>query len=237
MVFGQNQTAMTRVALRFGLVAALGVSLSACQSMSRALGLEKVSPDEFAIMTRAPLILPPDFNLLPPKPGQRRPQDLPSSQVAAAALYDSYDRKITKPLTQGENALLARVGASQASPAIRAVLAAESGATPAAPAVAAAPVVKPAVATPVPAPQPAVAVAPASEAPVAKVVLSGDAPEPKPEAKTAEVEPAKEAPKAETVAAPELKTDMAPEEPAATEEVEEAPAEAEEEVKSDPGVY
>ena len=61
------------------------VGLSGCSGFKRAIGLERASPDEFAVESRAPLTLPPDFNLRPPEPGAARPQEpLPNKQARAA---------------------------------------------------------------------------------------------------------------------------------------------------------
>jgi len=46
------------------------------------LGLEPTSPDEFAVESRAPLTLPPDFNLRPPEPGAPRPQETSMAKKA-----------------------------------------------------------------------------------------------------------------------------------------------------------
>jgi len=43
--------------------------LSGCSSTSRALGLKKSTPNEFNILTKAPLVIPPEYNLRPPEPG------------------------------------------------------------------------------------------------------------------------------------------------------------------------
>src|SRR5215470_10603885 len=39
-------------------------------------------PDEFAVESRAPLTIPPDFDLRPPQPGASRPQEKSSDQQA-----------------------------------------------------------------------------------------------------------------------------------------------------------
>jgi hypothetical protein len=54
-----------------------GMLLSACSGggWKQALGIEPTSPDEFAVESRAPLTIPPDFNLRPPEPGAARPQE------------------------------------------------------------------------------------------------------------------------------------------------------------------
>jgi hypothetical protein len=56
--------------------------LPGCTDMRRAIGLEKTSPDEFAVESRAPLTMPPDFQLRPPQPGAARPQEKSSGQQA-----------------------------------------------------------------------------------------------------------------------------------------------------------
>lgn len=56
--------------------------LSGCTDMKRAIGLEKTSPDEFAVESRAPLTMPPDFDLRPPQPGATRPQEKSAGQQA-----------------------------------------------------------------------------------------------------------------------------------------------------------
>jgi hypothetical protein len=56
--------------------------LSGCTDLKRSIGLEKTSPDEFAVESRAPLTMPPDFELRPPQPGAARPQEKSSGQQA-----------------------------------------------------------------------------------------------------------------------------------------------------------
>jgi len=55
-----------RVIFAFGMASAL----VGCGGISDKLGLEKRAPDEFAVVRNAPLSLPPDFHLRPPKPGE-----------------------------------------------------------------------------------------------------------------------------------------------------------------------
>src|SRR5215468_9317495 len=56
--------------------------LFGCGDFKRTLGIEKTSPDEFAVESRAPLTIPPDFDLRPPQPGASRPQEKSSDQTA-----------------------------------------------------------------------------------------------------------------------------------------------------------
>ena len=66
-----------------------GTGLSACDSFKKAIGLEKTSPDEFAVESRAPLTIPPDFDLRPPQPGAVRPQEVSSADKAATVLNNA----------------------------------------------------------------------------------------------------------------------------------------------------
>jgi len=56
--------------LRFLAIAATASTLAACGGLKEDLGLSKKAPDEFAVVRNAPLSLPPDYNLRPPKPGE-----------------------------------------------------------------------------------------------------------------------------------------------------------------------
>lgn len=60
-----------------------GVSLLAgCTDFKQMIGLDQPMPDEFAVESRAPLTIPPDFNLRPPEPGAPRPQEKSAEQQA-----------------------------------------------------------------------------------------------------------------------------------------------------------
>ena len=73
---------------RAGLLAlVLGLSLAGCSNLRDSLGLNKHPPDEFNVVTRAPLELPPSLDSLPPpQPGIARPQELQPEQQAMAVL-------------------------------------------------------------------------------------------------------------------------------------------------------
>ncbi|MBM3507404.1 MAG: DUF3035 domain-containing protein, partial [Alphaproteobacteria bacterium] len=55
-------------ALAAGILAA-SVMLGGCSNVRESLGLVRQSPDEFTVVTKSPLVLPPDFGLRPPIPG------------------------------------------------------------------------------------------------------------------------------------------------------------------------
>ncbi|UAK24889.1 DUF3035 domain-containing protein [Sphingomonas nostoxanthinifaciens] len=63
------------------------------------------APDEFAVGRQAPLTVPPDFALAPPRPGQPRPQEADSSTQALSALFGG-----SQPVSQGEAALINDAG-------------------------------------------------------------------------------------------------------------------------------
>ena len=59
-----------------------GMLLSGCSGIRQAIGLDRVGPDEFAVESRAPLTIPPEFDLRPPQPGAPRPQEASSADNA-----------------------------------------------------------------------------------------------------------------------------------------------------------
>jgi hypothetical protein len=69
-------------------VVAASLALAGCggDELSRTIGLTRDAPDEFTVTTRAPLSMPPDFSLRPPRPGASRPQELSERQQAEATL-------------------------------------------------------------------------------------------------------------------------------------------------------
>ncbi|HEX9465293.1 MAG TPA: DUF3035 domain-containing protein [Alphaproteobacteria bacterium] len=108
-------------------VAALAVAmLAGCGGDTRkVLGLDKVAPDEFKIVNRAPLSLPPDYALRPPDPGALRPQEQTIPQRAITAVTGTAPAaNAGSSLSPGESALIAHAGAGagQADSKIREVV-------------------------------------------------------------------------------------------------------------------
>jgi hypothetical protein len=67
---------MRRSLLTLPLAFALAMpAVAGCSSTKEMLGLTKRSPDEFQVVSRAPLSMPPDYSLRPPTPGAPRPQE------------------------------------------------------------------------------------------------------------------------------------------------------------------
>lgn len=103
-------------------LAVASLALSGCSDAKRALGYDKAPPDEFQVVSRAPLSLPPDFSLRPPTPGADRPQEGNVREQARRALTGN--PRSTTPIgtqgrTQGDVALLKKAGAEQIQPDIR----------------------------------------------------------------------------------------------------------------------
>ena len=109
--------------------------LTGCEETKRAFGKTKEAPDEFAVYKRAPLSLPPDFDLRPPVPGAQRPQTLnprnrarlalgiPAEKSRVAGKFGSTENA---NLSKGERALLVLTGANKANPEIRKIVEAKS---------------------------------------------------------------------------------------------------------------
>jgi len=118
-----HKTLVGRVAI-VALLAAL--SLSGCSDTRRALGYDRVPPDEFTVVSRAPLSQPPDFALRPPEPGAPRPQEGSVRDQAARVLLNSTGNKATPVQftgrSPGEQVLLTKAGAERAQPDIRRVV-------------------------------------------------------------------------------------------------------------------
>jgi len=102
------------------------VSLGGCDSLRRGLGMEKVIPDEFQVVSRAPLAIPPDFALRPPKAGAPRPQDLATSEQAKQSVFRASDNQAALSAnadrSAGEGILLRQAGAASVEPSIRQVV-------------------------------------------------------------------------------------------------------------------
>src|SRR5271157_2558541 len=56
--------------------------IAGCTDFKKTIGIEPTLPDEFAVESRAPLTIPPDFELRPPQPGASRPQEMSADQQA-----------------------------------------------------------------------------------------------------------------------------------------------------------
>ncbi len=111
-------------------VVLLGTALSSCTGVKKQLGLTKSAPDEFTVVAKAPLIIPPDLTLRPPRPGASGPQDVQAREQARRALIGAAeDQSRAAPETaaqpadsRAETLFLKRAGADKADPQIRTVI-------------------------------------------------------------------------------------------------------------------
>lgn len=114
---------------------AIVILLSGCDKAKKALGQTKEAPDEFAVFQRAPLSIPPDYRLKPPKPGSERPQAVNPRDRAAQALgikentapLSTRTNNSRTSLSPGELSVLQLTGATNADPSIRVKINRETG--------------------------------------------------------------------------------------------------------------
>lgn len=101
---------MRKVLLTGGLLASVTV-LSACGSTGL---FNRERPDEFAVSRQAPLVIPPDFALVPPAPGAAPVATADSTRQAMDALFGG-----PAPRSGTESAALQSAGRNAADPGIR----------------------------------------------------------------------------------------------------------------------
>ncbi|MFZ4125165.1 MAG: DUF3035 domain-containing protein [Rickettsiales bacterium] len=123
--------------------------LAACEGneVREAVGLTREAPDEFVVVSRPPLSVPPDFELKPPRPGEIRAADSTEHQAKSLILKDDGKAAATveslepapknvetalDPViasdakTSAESNILDKLGASNADPEIRQKLGADT---------------------------------------------------------------------------------------------------------------
>jgi len=105
-------------------LAAAATAVAGCGSLERAAGGTKMAPDEFRVVTKAPLVVPPNYALRPPRPGDPRPQELRPDEDARTALFG---KDIGAQASEGEKLLVTEAGAESVDPRIRDQIDLESG--------------------------------------------------------------------------------------------------------------
>jgi hypothetical protein len=73
-------------------------------------------PDEFAVVRNQPLVIPPDYSLMPPKAGEPTPQAADSRQEALQALFGG-----PAPRSRGETSMLDAAGNDHVADGARSV--------------------------------------------------------------------------------------------------------------------
>ncbi len=110
----------------FLLLAAIP-ALGGCTYLNEMAGGGHKAPDEFAVTTKAPLIIPPGYNLMPPAPGAPPTNSLATDVQAQAAMFGAGDTAAIAANIQGnystaERMLLATAGVNRSDPGIRQLL-------------------------------------------------------------------------------------------------------------------
>lgn len=112
--------------MRAGWMAAIlgvAVALAGCNSVREATGVAKLPPDEFTVLTKAPLIIPPDYNLRPPQPGVASRNEVDVDDQARAALFPQNAAAAAAALgtaySDGEKLLLGKANALTVDPNVR----------------------------------------------------------------------------------------------------------------------
>ncbi len=106
---------------------ALPLALSGCSEVKTAFGMEKQVPNEFDVVANAPLAIPPDFNLRPPRPGAAPTQgETPTTQAKETIFRAAGDKGpmsgADASMSSGENDILRAAGAGSAPSDIRSVV-------------------------------------------------------------------------------------------------------------------
>jgi Protein of unknown function (DUF3035) len=115
---------MRRLSIVIVASAALSLALSGCSDVKTAFGLQKDVPNEFDVVDNAPLAIPPDFNLRPPRPGAPPTQQVSSTTEARETIFRAGGGSGQPPagsdqLSSGEQDLLNAAGAANTPANIR----------------------------------------------------------------------------------------------------------------------
>lgn len=103
--------------------------VTGCGDTRKVLGLDKQTPDEFKIVNRAPLSLPPDYALRVPEPGAQQRGETSIPQRALSAITGTPVNAVSNSsgtldpaVDPGQTAFLKSVGVDRIQPDIRATL-------------------------------------------------------------------------------------------------------------------
>ena len=101
--------------------------LTGCGEVRSMLGQNKQSPDEFAVLSQAPLSIPPNFTLRAPEPGAKRPKKTSKRSNIKRIVVKSEAANAMNPSpiiggASGEKSLRNLLGTSSAKPDIRRLL-------------------------------------------------------------------------------------------------------------------
>lgn len=107
---------MRRTVALICVCALVPMALSGCSDIRRAFGQEKTIPNEFDVVQNAPLAIPPDFNLRPPRPGATPSQSVAAATQAKETIFRATDQKggtavADAQVSPGEDQIIRAAGA------------------------------------------------------------------------------------------------------------------------------
>ena len=120
---GDKKQKMNRIFRSFPVICVLSclaafAVLAGCGgsgSLGTIIGVERKTPDEFAVVRRAPLTLPPDFSLRPPDPRGQRQQDLQTRDSAQDAVFGTNQASTLNQSLQDQTSVTGLAAANQSS--------------------------------------------------------------------------------------------------------------------------
>lgn len=116
-----------RLLAKLAITLVVAIALVGCGGVRDQLGLTKKPPDEFTVISKPPLVIPPNFNLRPPLAGTRADDGSQAGDIALSVLLADHndgaqldDAAVDRgDRSSGELAILRMAGAASADPAIR----------------------------------------------------------------------------------------------------------------------
>lgn len=105
---------MTKTLALIAAGAGLALSAGCVGSGGNDRGINDYAQDEFRVVTKPPLTVPPDYSLRPPPAGSSQP-----AEVAADPTITAFGTNIGENASAAERALVSAAGANAVSPVIR----------------------------------------------------------------------------------------------------------------------
>jgi len=118
MKMAPKQSILTAAAMSM-LLAAGG-----CSILPGGGGSSNAGPDEFRVVTKAPLSVPPEYNLRPPRAGTTVPVEADASRDTTVAAFGT---QLGADASASERALVTAAGANAVNPRIRSIVDYEEG--------------------------------------------------------------------------------------------------------------
>lgn len=115
--------ARNSVGLSMALALLAAGSLSGCGGLKDALGANKYPPDEFAVVSKRALVIPPDYNLRPPGPNAPKPKEADPAEMALMSMFPQSKQQVS--ISPAEQQMLKATGGSSADADVRSDLSPE----------------------------------------------------------------------------------------------------------------